>query len=338
MVIKLDPETRTRCVILMEQGLSQREVAKSVGCSKWAVQLTWKRYQATGSVKDLPRSGARRKSTPRDDRSLVRMSLADRKLTAPELRAKWEDAGVTLSTPTVKRRLQQAGLNGRVARKKPLLTQKHKKNRLQFCQDHRDWTVQDWERVIFTDESKFNLVNSDGVTYIRRRPGEELLEQCVVPTVKFGGGSVMVWGAMCYRGVGYLEDVSGRLDAEGYIDILGNSMVPSAHLHFFGDTYVLQDDNAPCHRAKKVRDWLLDQGIQRLTWPAQSPDLNPIENLWGDIKRQLKRNPPRHLRDLSATIHALWESISPDRCRDLVESMPNRIQTCIKAKGGYTKY
>ena len=83
---------------------------------------------------------------------------------------------------------------------------------------------------------KFNLVNNDSVTYIRRRAGESLLEQCIVPTVKYGGGSVMTWSHVC-QGARNYATVQGHLDGQGYIDILGDCLVPTAHMQGHGDIY-----------------------------------------------------------------------------------------------------
>ena len=130
----------------------------------------------------------------RNDRLLFRISLRKRKLTVPALRLVWQEAGVNASNSTVRRRLSAAGLNGHVAVKKPLLTARHRQLRLEFARRHEHWSWVDWSCVLFTDESKFNMFQNDGRVYIRRRAGEKFRDNCVIPTVKFGGGGVMVWG------------------------------------------------------------------------------------------------------------------------------------------------
>ena len=131
----------------------------------------------------------------------MRQSLANRKATVPELRGLWQGHGVIASNTTVRTRFMDAGLNARVARKKPKLTRRHKQLRLEFARENQDWTWVDWSVVIFTDESRFTLFRNDGRTFVRRRVGEALLPECIAPTVKFGGG-VMVWGALTARGPG----------------------------------------------------------------------------------------------------------------------------------------
>ena len=172
---------------------------------------------------DRPRSGRPRISTDRDDRHLVRQSLANRKATFRSFVGCGKGHGVIASNTNVRTRLMDAGLNAKVARKKPKLTRRHKQLRLDFAREHQDWTWVDWSLVIFTDESRFTLYRNDGRTYVRRRVGEALLPECIASTVKFGGGGgVMVWGALIARGPDLLKPVRDNLNGVRYIDIPGD--------------------------------------------------------------------------------------------------------------------
>ena len=122
----------------------------------------------------------------------------------------------TVSRSTVTRRLQQVGLEARVPVSKPLISKKNQKLRLHFAQAHVVWTEEQWSRVHFSDESKFNVIGSDGETYVRRKTGEWLRVNCVKKTVKHGGGSVMVWGVFSAAGPGPLVRLHGRVNAEVY--------------------------------------------------------------------------------------------------------------------------
>ena len=145
-------------------------------------------------------------------------------------------------------------------------------------------------------------------------------------------------GAMSYSGTGFLHTVIQTLNGMRYIDVLENCMVPSAHLLGYGDNYTFQDDGAPCHRSKIVKQWKDDQDIQCREWPAQSPDLNPIENLWNDVGVRCKANPSRNLRQLEDRIHQYWGEIPRERCEKLVRSLPDGIAAVVAARGGYTRY
>ena len=147
-----------------------------------------------------------------------------------------------------------------------------------------------------------------------------------------------VWGAMSYRGVGFLKTLHGNLNQHGYIDILGEYMVPSAHLLGYGDHYWFQDDNAPCHRARTVVEWKQEHDIMSLQWPAQSPDLNPIEHLWHAMGRAVRRVHSPNIAALDRNLHNEWSNMPRKTCEDLVRSMPRRIRAVLDSHGGYTRY
>ena len=109
--------------------------------------------------------------------------------------------------------------------------------------------------------------------------------------------------------------------------------------HLYGDAdFIFQQDLAPAHTAKTTKTWFNDHGITVLDWPANSPDLNPIENLWGIAKRKMKDMRPNNAKELKAAIEASWSSITPQQCHRLIASMPRRIKAVIHAKGAQTKY
>ena len=99
-------------------------------------------------------------------------------------------------------------------------------------------------------------------------------------------------------------------------------------------------DNDPKHTSKKAKKWIEDNGIQVLSWPAQSPDLNPIEHLWEHLKQHLHQyeTPPKGVHKLWDRVSEEWNAISPEVCQNFIESMPRGIEAVLKAKGGYTKY
>jgi len=117
----------------------------------------------------------------------------------------------------------------------------------------------------------------------------------VAPTVKYGGGGIKWWGALSYNRTAFLTKVNGNLNGAGYINVLENSAIPSAHLLGFGDNFWFQDDGAPCHRSRRVAEWKAENNLRCLSWPPQSPDLTPIENVWQDVKLRLKQLRPKNL-------------------------------------------
>lgn len=320
-------------------GEGVKAIARSVGVCPKTVRNTCKLLQETGGLEDgRHRSGRYRLTSTRTDRVIHRMSEADRWLTATDIQRRMlTDYRLQLSLATVKRRLCCFGLHGRVARRKPLISQQNRRRRLQWAKEHRQWTAEDWSRVIWTDESRFSRLDSSVRAYVRRRVGEELNQRCVAGTVRGGGGSVMVWGAMSALGTGPLVEVVGTLDSSCYLTLLEQHALPMVSM--LPGQFVWQQDNAPPHSAHITRQWLHDHGWTVMQWPAQSPDLSPIENVWAQIGRAVRRMPtPSTLADLRDSLFAAWQQVTPLQCRRLSESMPRRVQAVLRARGGPTGY
>jgi len=242
---------------------------------------------------------------------------------------------------TVCNHLKKTGMKAVVKSKCPLLSTKHQKARLDFAHAHKHWTLDDWKQVIWSDETKINCLGSDGCKWAWKRPGEGLSDRLVEGTVKFGGGSVMVWGCMGWDGVGYAAKIDGRMDGDLYLQILKDELQNSLELYGLNPSDVIfQQDNDPKDTCKKVKEWLDGQEFRTMVWPAQSPDLNPIEHLWAHLKRRLAEYeyPPKGILELWARIEEEWDKIPVEVCQGLIESMPRRVHAVIKANGGHTKY
>jgi DDE superfamily endonuclease len=228
-----------------------------------------------------------------------------------------------------------------VLKKKPHLTRRHRKERLDFAIAHQYWTMEDWKTVVWSDETKVNRLGSDGRKWAWKRPGEGLSDRLVQGTMKFGGGSVMVWGCMMWEGIGYVVKIDGKMDAELYTRILDDDLLAS--IDFYDktpDDIIFQQDGDPKHRSKLAQEWFKNHKITVLPWPAQSPDLNPIEHLWEHLKRRLGEyeEEPKGILELWERIEKEWEKIPASVCQNLIESMPRRVEAVLRAKGGYTKY
>jgi hypothetical protein len=189
--------------------------------------------------------------------------------------------------------------------------------------------VEDWKRVLWSDETKINRIGSDGRVYTWKPVGEAISDRTTTPTVKHGGGNnLMVWGCMGWNGVGTLIEVQGKMNAEQYCKILGEGMEESFEkLEMAEGERIFQQDNDPKHTSKKADQWFKDNGVEVLNWPAQSPDINPIEHLWTHIKRQMNTygTPPKGVFELWDRVAKEWNNIPPEVCQRLIESMPRRI-------------
>ncbi len=148
----------------------------------------------------------------------------------------------------------------------------------------------------------------------------------------------MIWAAMSSAGVGPLCFLKSTVNAAIYQDILEHFMLPSADKLYGDADFIFQQDLAPAHTAKGTKSWFNDHGVTVLDWPANSPDLNPAENLWGIVKRKMRDTRPNNADELKATVKETWASIPPQQCHKLITSMPRRTDAVIKAKGAPTKY
>ncbi len=143
---------------------------------------------------------------------------------------------------------------------------------------------------------------------------------------------------MSSAGVGSLCLLKSRVNAVFYQDILEHIMFPSADKLYGDAEFIFQQDLAPAHTAKGPKSWFNDHGVTVLDWPENSPDLNPIENLWGIVKRKMRDTRPFNADDLKAAIKATWASITPEQGHRLIASMPRRTDAVIHAKGGPIKH
>uniref|UniRef100_A0A3B3YRI5 Transposase Tc1-like domain-containing protein n=1 Tax=Poecilia mexicana TaxID=48701 RepID=A0A3B3YRI5_9TELE len=146
-------ETKERIVKLLEEGNPSRMVAKDVGCSQSAVSKIWTKYKQHGMVVKAKCTGRPRKTLKRQDKQLKAICLENRKSTTKQMKHKWEEAGVNVCDRTVRNRLKEMGFQYRKAKRKPALTPKHKRTRLQWAKERQSWTVDDWMKVVFSDES-----------------------------------------------------------------------------------------------------------------------------------------------------------------------------------------
>ncbi len=221
---------------------------------------------------------------PRENRSLMRIVKQNRFKNLGELHKEWTEAGVKASRATTHRRVKEFSYSCR-------------QRRLTWAKEKKNWTVAQWSKVIFSDERTFcisfgnKVLESGG----RGRGGEAHSPSCLKSSVKFKQ-SVIICGAMSSAGVGPLYFFKTNVTAPVYQEILEHLMLPSADQLFKDADLIFQQDLAPAHTAKSTKSWLNDHGVGVLDWPANSPDLNPIENLWGNVKRKMRNKRPKKCR------------------------------------------
>lgn len=334
---KLHNITKNQVISDLQSGLSIRAVADKHDIGKSTVQEIREKYL---SAIPSPKSGPKPKLSLRDKRCCIRVVTRGTKKSGVEAQKVLEqELGKKVSKHTVYRALKEQGLEAGKKIKKPALSPKNVRERLAFAKSHKDWTVDDWQRVIWSDETKINRFCSDGMSWCWKSGGCNLQDQHVSQTVKFGGGSITIWACMTHKGPGFMCRVEGGMNKELYGRVLKEELQMTIdHYGLDRDEVIFQQDNAPCHKAKDITQWLESQPFDTLQWPAQSPDLNPIETLWAILKQKLNtyETPPKGILELWSRVQAVWDEITPETCKKLVESMPRRIQEVIAAKGKWT--
>ena len=213
------PTKKARIVRYKAGGMSDTDIAKKFRLHRTTITRINDRYAKSEDYYNIKhKSGRPRKFTTQDARYAVQMLASTDSHDIANLQRKYFP---DINAETIRTRLQACGLNGRVCHKKPLLTKAHKQKRLEWAQAHAHWSVEDWMTVIFSDESKFNLIGSDGRSWCWRRPGEEFDQRYTKKVVKHGGGNVMVWGCV-YNSRRLGSDLPDR-GQHGRIPIRGNS-------------------------------------------------------------------------------------------------------------------
>ena len=209
-----------------------------------------------------------------------------------------------------------------------------RKVHLDFSTEHIVWTEEQWNMFHFSDESKFNLVGSDGKRFVRYGNGECLSPQCVKKTVKFGMGIVMVLRMISSVGVGHIVHFHGNINASVYKELLPQHALPHLRKKTV-ETLIFMQDNMPWHKAKTELSFL-EEAVMK--WPPQSPDMNPIENVWKIIGEKAQNRNPQNIDDLWGFLKEEWESITTTCCKKLIGSCGQRCNEVIQYKGKFTKY
>ncbi len=262
---------------LHKEGKPQTFIAKEAGCSQSAVSKHVNR-----KLSGRKKCGRKRCTTNRENRSLMRIVKQNRFKNLGELHKEWTEAGVKASRATTHRRVKEFGYSCH-------------QRRLTWAKEKKNWTVAQWSKVLFSDESKFCISFGNQGPRVWRKGGEAHSPSCLKSSVKFPQ-SVMIWGAMSSAGVGPLYFLKTNVTAPIYQKILEHFMLPSSDQLFKDADFIFQQDLTPAHTAKSTKSWLNDHGVGVLDWPANSPDLNPIENLWCIVKKKMRNNRPKKCR------------------------------------------
>ncbi|GFW51116.1 transposable element Tcb2 transposase [Trichonephila clavipes] len=327
----IDDFMRGRIIGKIEEGRKITDVAREFNIAHSVVSRLWKSFKTTGMCSRRHGGGRVRSTTPAEDRYIVLSAKRNRCTTAQQVANQFLAAsGKQISRKTVARRLRGGGLYARRPVVCVPLTRQHRTARFQWCREHHNWTEQDWACVLFSDESRFSLSSDCRRQLIWCESGTVYRPENIQEKDRYPTCSIMVWAGIMINGRTRLHVVAnGTMAGQRYIDEV---LLP--HVRLFrgavGDKFVFMDDNATCHRT-------LAEGIQRLVC---SQDLNPIENVWDALGRQVSgRNyPPTNKNTLIRALTEEWDKFPQQLLDNAVKSMVRRVECCITLHGGHIPY
>lgn len=244
-----------------------------------------------------------------------------------------------VSQTTIRRRLREGGLRHRIPAKKALLTHRHKGQRLEFARKYLNFN---FENVVFVDEKVF-CSSARGRLSLWRMNNSRYEEQNVLPNNRSGRITLGFWGWMSKAGPGELIEVGGRLNGQTYKEILSDVLLPTTQIYYPNETVQFVQDNSSVHKCNIVQNYLnkpeTKVHLKQIVFPPLSPDLNPIENVWGKMIQLWDNNRVRDTESLRRHVVETWESLRGNVfCSNAVQSMRQRLSDVITAEGGYTRY
>lgn len=360
------PEQKNRVYGYRRAGMKAKEVAEIEGITVrrvWSIMYNFN-YDNPGHSR--PRSGRPLALSDRDLRVILRTVTKDPFISLKDLK---QDCSLSVSTKTLSRYLVKRGIQHVRAATRPLLNSDAAKRRLIWAKSYIGEPASFWQRVVFSDESSIDRGTNEKQKWAWQSQGKsstlcqyylpQLIKE-ILGTSRLDRNLVqgrsrphlqsqMFWGAISYNSrsnivpcFADLQEESRGFTGQDYMEVL-EEYLPT--ILDFGSIFM--QDNAPIHSARKVREWLKESGIETLSWPPYSPDLNPIEHIWALLKGTLAKKHPnlrkyaRNKQGLEALIKAVddvWEGIDQGCIQALFDSIPQRLQAVIDAKGWYTKY
>lgn len=333
----LDIVQRWAIVILHTLNYNNTEIQHMIGCSKNTVSHWIDQYADDGDVEDAYRSGRPRITDDELDMKILKYTQ-EKIFTSP--RQIKRTLQLQVSSSTIRRRLDEFDLHGRVSQHKHQLTEDEIRSRLSFAEGYKNWTIEQWMTVWFSDEKIFTGEGFSGQQWCQRPPGETDDPKYQV-NWKSHPVQINAWGCFCGRGKGYMYLYNESMDATLMKYIILTHFIPSVRLYFKSmppEPFWLLHDNPNLFKGNVVSKCLFDNGIAKIDFPTYSPDLNLIENVWALMARRVESLQASTINALQDGVADIWENLPDDYLIKLVESMPTRCKLVIEAKGQYIHY
>ncbi|GBN13143.1 Transposable element Tc1 transposase [Araneus ventricosus] len=334
------------CYLYEEEHLSERAIARQLGLSPSTIHYWIIRQGEKATTK----SGRPRATDASTDQALYEASVKDPFLTAMDM---LRNMNPSCSVHTIRNRLKEKGLKCRTPARKPFLTQYHRQGRYTFAQSHLYWSVEKWHRVIFSDEKIFRSSSRGALRVYRPVQGNNRYDDrylvhssnpCDTSVSRF---TICVWLAFGNEGkIRDLHRIEQRTLNSQYYTTRILSSIETRVCEDEEDevqNLVFMQDLSSIHTSHLSKRWLHEHNVPVMEdWPPKGPDMNPVENVWAELVRRIEIQ-RRHTGIENE--NQLWEDILQafnelpnDYFENLINSMPNRVQTVAKKHGGWTKY
>lgn len=306
----------------LDFGCTPRRTQSADAVKRWI-----EAFEENGDVEDAYRCG--RPPKLNDDMRDVILERAVAKPLKSTPRTVKRLLTLNVSPKSIRRALDDMGLFGRVAQKIPMLKPSTIQQRRSFVEGYSAF---DWTKVLWSDEMSITL-GPQGVTFVQRPLGEALNPVYCLETVKHPP-KVHVWACFAHGGVGGIH----VFDAQLMVKILKQHLLKSARALWPRGAWWFQQHNDPKHTSRLVQNFLFNSGVSCIEWPPYSPDLNPIENLWANLKKCVEEHHPTCIEDLKKAVYAEWPATDKGLCQRLVASMSKRIAIVAENEYGPCGY
>ena len=318
-------------ILTLSQGKkhSFKEISSIIGVNRTTVWRVIKRHNSSGTFSHRKGGGRPAKLHLSVKYKCAKYINSEAQKPVREIAKDIEAKhGISVSKSTIHRTLQKMDYSKPFPSLVPMLSEKNRLKRIEWAQRNEN---KHWCHAIFSDEASFWL-------HARKvRMWTKGSKKRVIPSVKHSS-KVHIWAAFSSVGTFPLCIFSQNLDAAFFVKILEWHLLANAEVYHAKRWFLIQD-NDPKHTSKLAKKWMSDNIPNNvLDWPSQSPDLNPIENIFAWMKNQLNRNRPRKIADLKTRLEEIWDSITPEFLKPYYKSMRRRCELCIRNNGYKINY
>jgi transposase len=332
----MDEDKRRDIVRWRKDGLGIKAIAKKLNVDIKSVRR-WSRRglkppSKKPSFKNSPGQGRKRKLTTKQVQKVVKKAKGKHE-DAPEIsRELSKEVKGGVKEDTIRRTLKEHGLKYLVVEEREIITRDQAKRRIKFAKKMKD---HDWKLALFTDEKTFQIGGHPHKSW--QDPKDRQIEKVNRHPLK-----IHVWGGIGLHFKTKLYFFKGILNAKLYCKILKSRIPPEYAFNlnpYDRSKWIIVQDNDPKHKSKVAQELLDKLAPDRIRdWPSNSPDFNPIEDIWSMLDEELKRKGPKSLRALKTILTKSWENLDMEKVKASIESLPTRFQECRKLKGERTSY